>query len=40
MTSKLQMSIIVALLFARSLVCAGQEVADGVATDSATLVVP
>jgi imidazolonepropionase-like amidohydrolase len=36
MTSKLRMSIIVALLLARSLACEGQEVADGLDTDSAT----
>ena len=36
MTSKLKRSIIVALLFARSLACAGQEVVDGVAPDFAS----
>jgi imidazolonepropionase-like amidohydrolase len=36
MTSKLRMSIIVALWLARSLVCEGQEVAEGSDTDSAT----
>jgi imidazolonepropionase-like amidohydrolase len=36
MTSKLRTTTIVALLLARSLVCEGQEVADGSDTDSAT----